>query len=80
MENETTMTTIKMIIQDLVSLDRFEGTNFIRWKDKLKFLCTTLKIFNILGPDPILLEPTPNDIDAVRATKKKRQEDKLICR
>ena len=48
--------------QDLVKLDRFDGTNFTRWQDKLKFLLTALKIFYILDPElaPI---PEPQDND-----------------
>ncbi|XP_060972912.1 uncharacterized protein LOC133038724 [Cannabis sativa] len=54
MEGET----IKMMNQDLVRLDRFDGTNFTRWQDKVRFLLTTLKIAYILestlGPYPHL--------------------------
>lgn len=81
MENESTMATIKLMNQDLVRLDRFDGTNFTRWQDKLKFLLTTLKIFYILDPELAPLpEPTNGETDAVRAERQKRQEDELICR
>ncbi|KAL6314809.1 hypothetical protein AAG906_027160 [Vitis piasezkii] len=36
--------------QDLVRLDRFDGSNFTRWQDKVRFLLTALKIFYILDP------------------------------
>ncbi|KAK0570430.1 hypothetical protein LWI29_001000 [Acer saccharum] len=66
--------------QEFVRLDRFDGSNFTRWQDKLKFLLTALKIFYILDPD---LQPLPERIDKdceeVKAARKKRQEDELIC-
>ncbi|RVW45262.1 hypothetical protein CK203_110169 [Vitis vinifera] len=40
MEGET----IKIMNQDLVRLDRFDGSNFTRWQDKVRFLLTALKI------------------------------------
>ena len=62
METETSVGTIKLMNQDLVKLDRFDGTNFTWWQDKLKFLLTALKIYYILDPElaPI---PKPNDKD-----------------
>ena len=81
METETSVASIKLMNQDLVKLDRFDGTNFTRWQDKLKFLLTALKIFYILDPE---LEPLPEssdkDSDERKAERKKRQEDELICR
>ncbi|XP_022897519.1 agamous-like MADS-box protein AGL80 [Olea europaea var. sylvestris] len=49
--SETTMTTIKLMNQDLIRLDRFDDTNFTQWQDKLKLLLTALKISYILDPD-----------------------------
>ena len=40
----------KMMNQDFVKLDKFDGSNFIRWQDKMKFLLTALKIFYVLDP------------------------------
>ena len=62
METDTSVSSIKLMNQDLVKLDQFDGTNFTRWHDKLKFLLTMLKIFYILDPE---LEPIlePNDKD-----------------
>ncbi|XP_022850034.1 uncharacterized protein LOC111372092 [Olea europaea var. sylvestris] len=80
METESTLATIKMMNQDLVRLDRFEGENFTRWQDKLKFLLTALKIFYVLDPK---LEPIPDvtdkDIEEIHIERKKQEEDELIC-
>ncbi|KAL5583306.1 hypothetical protein UlMin_015748 [Ulmus minor] len=81
MEIETTVLTIKLMNQDLVRLDRFDGSNFSCWQDKLRFLLTSLKIINILDPDlPPLPEPTNEDTEKVKATRKQREYDELICR
>lgn len=40
MENETIMAIFKHMNQEFVRLNRFDGTNFIRWHDKLKFILT----------------------------------------
>ena len=67
--------------QDPVKLNQFDGTNFIRWKDKMKFLLTTLKVFYVLDPNlQPLAEPTPEDTDLIKEEKKKRAEDGLVCR
>uniref|UniRef100_A0A2N9IJF8 CCHC-type domain-containing protein n=1 Tax=Fagus sylvatica TaxID=28930 RepID=A0A2N9IJF8_FAGSY len=81
MESESEMTTFKMMNQDFVKLDRFDGTNFTRWKDKLMFLLTTLKIAYVLDPNLSKLpEPTDNDSDQLKAEHKKREEDEVVCR
>ena len=81
MEDKTINATIKVINQDLVRLDRFDGTNFTRWQDKMKFLLTTLKIFYVLDPElEAIPEPSDNDSEERRVERKKRQEDELICR
>ncbi|XP_022873192.1 uncharacterized protein LOC111392157, partial [Olea europaea var. sylvestris] len=80
MESKSTIATIKMMNQDLVRLDRFDGANFTRWQDKLKFLLTALKIFYVLDSK---LEPIPDatdkDTEEIRIERKKREEDELIC-
>ena len=70
-----------VVSQEFVKLDHFDGTNFIHWKDKMMFLLTVLKISYIL--DLNLSEiPAPKDEDTeqVKAERKKREEDELLCR
>ena len=51
-----------VVSQEFVKLDSFNCTNFVRWKDKMMFLLTALKISYIL--DPNLYEiPAPKDED-----------------
>ncbi|KAL5573195.1 hypothetical protein UlMin_022792 [Ulmus minor] len=81
MEIETIVSTIKLMNQDLVRLDHFDGSNFTRWQDKLHFLLTALKIIYILDPDlSPLPELTDEDTDEVKAARKQREDDELICR
>jgi hypothetical protein len=81
MGSESEMVTFKMMNQDFVKLDRFDGTNFTRWKDKLMFLLTALKIAYVLDPNLSKLpELTDNDSDQLKAKCKKREEDEVVCR
>ena len=73
--------TVTMINQDFVRLDCFDGTNFLRWKDKLKFLLTALKIYYVLDPNLTLIAPPTNeDTETTIALRKKREEDEIVCR
>ena len=71
----------KMMNQDFVKLDKFDGSNFIRWQNKMKFLLTTLNIFYVLNPN---LQPIPNstleDTEQLKELRIKRGEDELVCR
>ena len=81
MGSKSEMATFKMMNQDFVKLDRFDGTNFTRWKDKLMFLLTALKIAYVLDPNLSKLpEPIDNDSDQLKAERKKREEDEVVCR
>ncbi|GAV85323.1 hypothetical protein CFOL_v3_28761 [Cephalotus follicularis] len=83
MESES----IKVMNQDMVKLDRFDGNNFARWQDKMIFLLTALKIYYILDLNLLPIEePVPTDdgtqpsaeaIDKVIKERKKREEDEL---
>lgn len=68
MNTKTILATIKLINQDLVWSDRFDGTNFIWWQDRLKFLLIALKIFYMLKPSMAsICEPS----EEVRAEERK---------
>ena len=49
--------------QEFVKLDRFDGTNFTCWKDKMMFLLLALKISYILNPALVDLSPPNPDED-----------------
>ncbi|KAK0598626.1 hypothetical protein LWI29_036452 [Acer saccharum] len=65
-----------------VQLDRFDETNFTRWKGKLFFLLTVLKIAYVLDPNlqPLLEPDKDKDTDTLQAERKKRSEDEVMCR
>nr|CAD1843300.1 unnamed protein product [Ananas comosus var. bracteatus] len=64
-----TEATFKMINQDSMKLNQFDGTNFTRWKDKMMFLLTALKIAYILDPNlSDISVPTDADIDELNPT------------
>ncbi|XP_050900957.1 uncharacterized protein LOC127107683 [Lathyrus oleraceus] len=80
MASDATVLSIKVMNQDLVKLDRFDGTNYTRWQDKMTFLLTALKVHYVLDPDlaPIH-EPSENESEEVKKECKKRKEDELLC-
>ena len=81
MEGASDVSTLKMLNHELMKLDRFDGTNFSRWKDKMKFLLTALKLFYVLDPNLMHFPPTSDeDTDEIKAQRKKWEEDELICR
>ena len=71
----------KMFNPEIFKLDRFDGINFTRWKDKLFFLLTELGVAYLLsGNLPTIPEPSDKDTDEVIAARKKRNEDEVCCR
>uniref|UniRef100_A0A2N9FEG2 Zinc finger, CCHC-type n=1 Tax=Fagus sylvatica TaxID=28930 RepID=A0A2N9FEG2_FAGSY len=81
MGSKSEMMTFKMMNQDFMKLDRFDGTNFTLWKDKLMFLLTALKIAYVLDLNlSKLSEPIDNYSDQLKAECKKRKEDKVVCK
>ncbi|OIT32316.1 hypothetical protein A4A49_08423 [Nicotiana attenuata] len=64
-----------------IKLDRFDGTNFTRWRDKMIFLLSALNIYYVLDSAlPAMHEPTVEDSDAVKEERKKREHDEPLCR
>ena len=81
MEGASDVLALKMLNHELVKLDRFDGTNLSRWKDKMKFLFTALKLFYILDPNLMPFPPVSDeDTDEIKAQRKKWEEDELICK
>ena len=80
MEETSDVSALKMLNHELVILDCFDGTNFSRWKDKMKFLLTTMKLFYVLDLN-LMPFPTTSDEDSdkIKTQRKKWEEDKLIC-
>ena len=62
------MASLKMMNQEFVKVDRFDGINFTRWQDKMIFLLTALKVSYLLNPDlsPIA-EPKDDDTEEIKA-------------
>ncbi|OIT31437.1 hypothetical protein A4A49_62252, partial [Nicotiana attenuata] len=72
--------------KEIIKLDRFDGSNFTPWKDKMIFLVTAFKIFYVLDlqlpalPDLSLQDPTLEDSEDVKAKRNKREDDELLYR
>ena len=77
MEAEKSLTSF---LNSSVHLDRFDGTNFTCWKGKLFFLLTVLKVAYVLDPklEPFS-EPREDDTKVVKAARKHRKDDELMC-
>ncbi|KAG6484981.1 hypothetical protein ZIOFF_053506 [Zingiber officinale] len=57
------------------------GTNFNRWKDKLIFFLTALKVSYVFKLDlPAIPPPTNDDSEELRKQRAKREEDEVLCR
>ena len=81
MEESNSLSALRFMTQDFVRLDRFDGTNFVHWQDKIRFLLTTLKVYYVLNNDlKALEEPKEDDTQEIVKERKKREEDELICR
>lgn len=72
---------MKMMHSDFAKLDRFDGNNYKRWKDKMMFLLTALKIAYVVNPDTTPIPPPTSDEDPlVTGERRKRNEDEVLCR
>ena len=81
MEETSDFLTLKMLNHELVKFDCFNGTNFSRWKDKMKFLLIALILFYVSDPNLVSFPiASDKDTDEIKVQRKKREEDELICR
>nr|XP_027075858.1 uncharacterized protein LOC113699697 [Coffea arabica] len=74
---------IKVMNQDFVKLDRLDGTrtNFSRWKDKMIFFSTVMKVACVLNSDlSEIIPPIDNDSEDLKKQKEKHEEDEVVCR
>ena len=75
-----TNSAFKVMNQDFMKLDRFDGTKYTLWKDKMMFFLTTLKVSYMLDPNlPHILVSSPDETENVKKEHTKRQEDELLC-
>jgi len=85
MADSRSSASFKVLNQEFVKLDRFDGTNFNRWKHKMMFLLTALSVAYVLNPlletiPKVSQDATPEEKAKVTDLKKKRQEDEFVCR
>ncbi|KAL0317512.1 UNVERIFIED_CONTAM: hypothetical protein Sangu_2165500 [Sesamum angustifolium] len=71
---------MKMMNQDFVKLVCFDGSNYPRWKDKMMFLLTFLKVAYVLNPNQPTSVAKEYESNDAKATRLKREEDELLCR
>ena len=80
---------LRIMNQEFVKLDKFDGCNYTRWADKMKFLLIVLKIFYVLDPflapipaDPVAVEGQEVDKNKTLELEKQRmirKEDETLC-
>ncbi|GKD45818.1 copia-like retrotransposon [Tanacetum coccineum] len=85
----SSMMNFRMMNQECVKLDKFDGCTYTRWAEKIKFLLIVLKIYYVLDPElpPIPANPVPEpgkprDEKKVSELKKQRmirKEDENLC-
>ncbi|KAI3767273.1 hypothetical protein L2E82_17365 [Cichorium intybus] len=89
MDTELPSMNLNMMNQEFVKLDRFDGQNYSRWADKVKFLLAVLKLGYLLDPElpPIPANPVPEagkqpDLKAISDLEKQRalrRESEQLC-
>ena len=75
------LSALQFMNQHLTKLERFDGENFTRWQEMMKFFLMIVKLFYILEDEwEIILEETAGEDAALKAKGAKRKEDDLMCR
>lgn len=69
---------MQQLTQDFVKLGRFDGGNFKRWKKKMHFLLTTLKVAHVLKT----LRPAEKEDETVEQAREKAkwENDDYVCK
>ncbi|GJU72860.1 zinc finger, CCHC-type containing protein [Tanacetum coccineum] len=63
---------LRMFVSDTIKLDKMDGMNFTRWKEKVKFLLTAFRVYNDLeGPQMGIL---------TEEEQRKHDQDETLCR
>ncbi|PWA58244.1 glucose-6-phosphate isomerase 1, chloroplastic [Artemisia annua] len=63
---------LRMFGSNNIKLDRMDGMNFTRWKEKMKFLLAAFKVYYVLEEPPIL--------PMTEEEQRKRDQDDTLCR
>ena len=73
MEGTSDVSALMMLNHELVKVDHYDGINFSRWKDKIKFSLIALKLFYVLDPN-LMAFPIASDEDAdeIKVQRKKQ--------
>ena len=75
------MNALQVMNQHLTRLERFDGENYTRWQETMKFFLITVKLFYILEDGlEAIPEETPTDTAELKAKRAKRKEDDFLCR
>ncbi|KAK0571806.1 hypothetical protein LWI29_021874 [Acer saccharum] len=81
MEESTVAQSIQVMNQDLIRLERFDGENFTRWQEKVKFFLTAFHLAHILADDlETIPEEKADDSKELKEKRKKRKEEDYLCR
>ena len=85
MVDSTSSASFKVLNQNFMKLDCFDGMNFNRWKDKMMFFLMALNVAYVLNPlletiPEVSQDATPEEKAKVVYLKKKHQEDEFVCR
>ncbi|GJT82286.1 hypothetical protein Tco_1056628 [Tanacetum coccineum] len=62
---------LRMFGSDTIKLDRMDGMNFTRWKEKMKFLLTVFKVYYVLDGPPTSV--------MTKEEERKREQDETLC-
>ena len=89
MDTELSTANFRLMNQEFAKLDRFDGQNYTRWANKVKFMLAVLKLGYVLDPnltqipaDPIPVEGKPVDPKQISDMAKQRalhRESEELC-